>query len=267
MKSPVPAMSDTLSQLLSSFLGSTESDTHTQTFLAELAAGETRAHAALTELQAQADLTRAAQADLHATEATTRAATAEAQAAEASLRSTVTELTHAEALARHALTELHQAREQLTHTVEAALAQATSRFEELVAHGLSGAEGDLRRLVDSGTHELSLLARDAEHSLETALGHATGRLDDLTRSAADQLSHTSDDLLRHLQTDVQDHTRQLGATLEQHLGELRTEGTHYKHSVINVRGAIEDIVQIILSEIPVLGPTLSNLADRIDPES
>ena len=44
-----------------------------------------------------------------------------------------------------------------------------------------------------------------------------------------------------------------------------TPGARVRDAKYRLRGAVEDVVQVILSVVPQVGPVLANIADRIDP--
>jgi len=91
------------------------------------------------------------------------------------------------------------------------------------------------------------------------------RLGDRAEALASGLAERGRDAL-HLLDERTSGVRQEVADAGAHVLEaLRGEGERVRDSKFRLRGALEEVVQVLVGAVPHVGPYLSNLADRIDP--
>ena len=205
----------------------------------------------------QAQVERAALSATLAQLQAERAALAAEHAALAALREEVTAATHA---AREATSALHAAESHARHAGEEALHTARNAQHDLAAaadharDAVRDATSDARRELETAAeHARSELAQAAEHATHDAVS-AIGQLG---RNVGEEVQAT---LGRHATEQAEAITR----TADGLLSSLRDEHEGVRHRAQNLRAAVEDIVQAIVGQVPVVGPALSGLADRID---
>jgi hypothetical protein len=238
----------------------------------QMAAFEARAEALFAQLGAEQDarLAGALDALMPTFEARVEAA---GSAAEAQLvavgEAQVAALEAAAAQAKDTIDAHAEARSaelsDLAHQLENALRALADDLTAALSHQSSEAEEALRARAEAAVHELDARSSEAQRQVTDLSQDLAGDLQRAADGHGDRLRHEGEDaavgvrrVAERACEDVSEAGHQVSREVDDHRGRLRDQKAR-------MRGAVEDVVQAILSTVPGVGPLLAHVADNIDP--